>query len=157
MSDPLSIGNEMTQFDRKNRAFYDSLTDDEKKKFSPYIMIRWGSLVGGGADLQAYYVMSCNERLNKHFFDINTTQHKKLQWLLATTVSPGMGTHRHQWLALPKKGGSGGNKSVKFLRTLFPAMKDDEIKLLASLNDKDDLKALARAHGMADKDIKDLL
>ena len=157
MSDPLSIGNEMTQFDRKNRAFYDSLTDDEKKKFSPYIMIRRGSLVGGGADLQAYYVMSCNERLNKHFFDINTTQHKKLQWLLATTVSPGMGTHRHQWLALPKKGGSGGNKSVKFLRTLFPAMKDDEIKLLASLNDKDDLKALAQAHGMADKDIKDLL
>ena len=157
MSDKLAIGNEMAQFDRKNREFYDSLTDEEKKKFSPYIMIRWGSLVSGGADLQAYYIMSCNERLNKHFFDINTTQHKKLQWLLASTVSPGMGTQRHQWLALPKKGGAGGNKSVKFLRQLYPTLKDDEIKLLDQINDKDSLKELARAHGMTDKDIKDLL
>jgi len=155
MSDPLSIGNEMTQFDRKNRNFYDSLTDDEKKKFSPYIMIRWGSLVGGNADLQAYYVMSCNENLNKHFFDINTTQHKKLQWLLATTVSPGMGTHRHQWLALPKKGPT--DKSGKFLRRLFPTLKDDDIALLSSLNTKDDLKQLALAHGMTEKEIKELL
>lgn len=156
MSDKLAIGNEMAQFDRKNREFYDSLDDDEKKKFSPYIMIRWGSLVSSGADMQAYYIMSCNERLNKHFFDINTTQHKKLQWLLATTVSPGMGNQRHQWLALPKKG-AGSSKSIKFLRHLFPAMKDDEIKLLDQLNDKDSLKELAKEHGMTDKDIKELL
>ena len=29
--DKLSIQNEMTQFDRKNREFYDSLTDEERK------------------------------------------------------------------------------------------------------------------------------
>ena len=30
--DKLSINNEMTQFDRKNREFYDELTDEERKK-----------------------------------------------------------------------------------------------------------------------------
>ena len=150
--DKLNIKNEMAEFDRKNREFYDSLTDEEKKKFSPFLMIRWGSAVQGAADLQAYYVMSTNENLNKHFFNVNTAQHKKLQWLLATTVSPGMGTHYHQWIA-PKKRES-NNKSAKFLRELRPDLKEDEIKLLSELNDKDDLKQYARQLGWDDKRIK---
>ena len=153
MSDPLDIKNEMAQFDRKNKDFYDSLTDEQKKKFSPFLMIRWGSSVGGSADLQAYYLMSCNENLNKHFFDVNTTQHKKLQWLLATTVSPGMGNQYHQWISLKKKGAN-DNKAVKFLRALHPELKEDEIKLLAQINDKDDLKHMARELGWDDKRIK---
>jgi len=153
VSDPLNIRNEMAQFDRKNRDFYDSLTDEEKKKFAPFLMIRWGSAVGGSADLQAYYLMSCNERLNKHFFDVNTAQHKKLQWLLATTVSPGMGTQYHQWIA-PKKR-ENNNKAIKFLRELYPELKEDEIKLMSELNTKDDLKQHARQLGWDDKRIKD--
>lgn len=150
--DKLSIKNEMAQFDRKNREFYDSLTDEEKKKFSPFLMIRFGATVTGDPDLQAYYLMSCNERLNKNFFDVNTTQHKKLQWLMATTVSPGMGNQYHQWIKLGKK--ATDNKSVKFLRELYPHLKDDELKLMSEINDKDDLKEYARGLGWADKDIK---
>ena len=43
--DKLSIGNEMAQFDKKNREFYDNLTPEEKKKFSNFLMIRYGSSV----------------------------------------------------------------------------------------------------------------
>jgi len=153
VSDPLNIRNEMAQFDRKNREFYDSLSDEEKKKFSPFLMIRWGSAVGGSSDLQAYYLMSCNENLNKHFFDVNTTQHKKLQWLMATTVSPGLGQQYHQWITNKKKGTT-DNKAVKFLRELYPHMKDEDLKLMSEINTKDDLKDYARGLGWADKDIK---
>ena len=151
--DKLSIKSEMAALDRKNREFYDSLTDDEKKKFSPFLMIRYGSTVAGNPDLQSYYLMSCNERLNKHFFDINTTQHKKLQWLLATTVSPDMGNQFHQWLPTKKKE-SGDSKSKKFLRELRPELSEDEITLLAELNNKDDLKQYAKSLGWDDKRIK---
>ena len=75
--DKLNIQNEMAQFDRKNRDFYDELTDEERKKFSNYLMIRWGSTVEGNNDLQAFYIIATNERLNKNFFAIN--QHPKLQ------------------------------------------------------------------------------
>ena len=153
MNDPLDIKNEMAQFDRKNRNFYDSLTDEEKKKFSPFLMIRWGSAVGGSSDLQAYYLMSCNENLNKYFFDVNTTQHKKLQWLMATTVSPGMGVQYHQWVTNKKKSTT-DNKAVKFLRELYPHLKDEDLKLMSDINSKDDLKDYARGLGWADKDIK---
>ena len=62
MTDKLNIANEMAVFDRKDRTFYDSLTDEERKKFSPFLMIRWGSAVEGSRDLQEFYVIATNER-----------------------------------------------------------------------------------------------
>lgn len=144
MSDKLNIANEMAVFDRKDREFYDNLTDEERKKFSNYLMIRWGSSVQGSRDLQEFYVISCNERLNKHFFAIN--RHPKLQWLCATTVSPGLGTHRHQWIS-PKKKEAGANALQKQLAELFPNMKTDEIELLASITDKKELAAYLKSLG----------
>jgi hypothetical protein len=151
--DKLNIRNEMAQFDRKNRNFYDELNDEEKKKFAPFLMIRWGSSVGGSPDLQSYYVMSCNENLNKHFFDISAKDHKKFQWLLSTTVSPGMGNQYHQWIK-PKKKEANDNKAVKFIREMRPHLREDEIQLLSQLNSKDELKEYARGLGWEDKDIK---
>ena len=142
--DKLSIGNEMAEFDRKNRKFYDSLTPEEKKKFSNFLMIRWGSSVQGGRDLQEFYLISCNERLNKNFFAIN--RHPKLQWLCATTVSPDMGTQRHQWIA-PKKKEAGASGIKKQLMEMYPSMKDDEIELMAKINTKKDIEAYIKLSG----------
>lgn len=144
MSDKLNINNEMAQFDKKNRDFYDSLTPEELKKFSNYLMIRWGSSVEGSKDLQEFYVISCNERLNKNFFAIS--KHPKLQWLCATTVSPGMGSFRHPWIS-PKKKEAGAGALTKKLAELFPHLKDDELKLLSSLTTKKDLDAYIKDMG----------
>jgi len=140
----LSIQNEMSVFDRKDREFYDSLTDEEKKKFSNFLMIRYGSSVQGSRDLQEFYLISTNERLNKHFFAIN--RHPKLQWLCATTVSPGMGTYRHHWIA-PKKKDPGTNGIKKQLAELYPNMKSDEIELMSLINTKKDLDEYVKLSG----------
>lgn len=142
--DKLSIQNEMMQFDRKNRMFYDSLTDDERKKFSNYLMIRWGSSIQGSAELQGYYLQSCNYYLNKRFFDIN--RHPKLQWLCATAVSPDLGTQRHQWIA-PKKKESGASGVRKQIAELFPHLKDDEVELMSQINTKKDIDAYLKQLG----------
>ena len=147
--DKLSIQNEMAQFDLKNRDFYDDLTDEERKKFSNYLMVRWGSAVQGSAELQEFYLISTNERLNKNFFAIN--RHPKLQWLCATAVSPGMGTHRHQWIS-PKKKDAGSNEVKKALMELYPQMKQSDIEALAAVTDKKELREYLREHGGTDKD-----
>jgi len=134
----------MSVFDRKDRTFYDSLTVDERKKFSNFLMIRYGSSVQGSRDLQEFYLISTNERLNKHFFTIN--RHPKLQWLCATTVSPGMGTQRHAWIA-PKKKEPGAGSVKKQLSELFPHLKDDELEVLAEINTKKDIDAYVKALG----------
>jgi len=127
----------MRCFDEKDRDFYDSLTDEERKKFSNYLMIRWGSAVHGSRELQEFYVVATNERLNKHFYAVN--RHPKLQWLMATSVSPGMGVHRHQWIA-PKKKESGSSEVKKTLMQLYPTMKISDIETLAAITDPKELK-----------------
>lgn len=144
--DKLSIQNEMIQFDRKNREFYDELTVEEKKKFSNYLMVRWGSSVQGSRELQEFYLIATNERLNKRFFDIN--RHPKLQWLTATSVSPGIGTHRHQWIA-PKKKESGASAVRKQLAEMYPHMKDDEITLMSQINTKKDIDEYLKSSGQS--------
>ena len=148
--DPLYIGNEMAAYDRNDRDYYDKFTDEQRKSFSTYLMLKYGANVGGSGDMQAYYLMATNERVNKHFFDIN--RHPKLQWLACTTVSPQMGNQFHYWLKGKKK--EGDNKSQKFLAKLYPTMKSDEIDLLAKINDKRDIADMARNLGFDDKSIK---
>jgi hypothetical protein len=144
--DKLSIQNEMTCFDRKDRLFYDSLTDEERKKFSNYLMIRWGSSVTGSRELQEFYVIATNERLNRHFFAVN--QHPRLQWLMATSVSPGMGTHRHQWIA-PKKKDIGDNEIKKILAGLYPTMKSNDVDVLSRLVTKKEIQSYMKDLGRA--------
>jgi hypothetical protein len=146
MSEKLSIANEMRQFDRKNRNFYNELTDEERKKFSPYLMIRWGSAVEGSKDLQEFYVIATNERLNKHFFAVNTTAHKKLQWLMATAVSPDMGTPRHVWIA-PKKKEAGVSAKRKALQEIYPTYKNDEIDVMMQLTSQKEIDAYFKSTG----------
>ncbi len=150
--DKLNINNEMAQLDRKNRLFYDELTDEERKKFSTYLMLRWSSSVQATSQVQAYYLMSCNENLNKHFFDI--AKHPKLQWLCATAVSPGIGTYKHQWIANKKKNAAYENKTLKALNQIFPLLKKQELEILASINSKDEIKSMLKEHGWDDKRIK---
>ena len=148
--DPLLIKNEMKGFDRKDRDYYDKLTDEQRKKFSTYLMLRWGSAVTGSSDLQAYYLISTNENVNKNFFELG--KHPKLQWLMCTTVSPDMGYQNHYWLSTKKRGGN--NKVYKFLEKMYPDMKSDELDTLTLINDIKDIKLFAKEMGMSDKEIK---
>lgn len=149
--DKLDIKNEMRAFDLKDRDYYVTMTDEEKRKFSPFLMIRWGSCVSGSTELQEFYIVATNLRLNVNFFNCN--KHPELQWLMATSVSPGLGAQRHNWIGM-KKRESSGNKTVKFLSNLYPTMKLDDVELLASLMSKKELKTLAEEHGMTPEQIK---
>lgn len=138
----------MRMFDRKVRTFYDDLTTEERKKFSNFLMLRWGSAVEGSRDLQEFYVISCNERFNKHFFDLG--KHPKLQWLLATTVSPDLGTPRHPWIA-PKKKEAGLSAKRKALMEIYPHYKDDEIDVMAQLVTQKEIDAYNKSAGQEKK------
>ena len=109
-------------------------------------MIRWGSAVEGSRELQEFYVIATNERLNKHFFNISAARHKKLQWLLATTVSPGLGTQRHNWIA-PKKKDATLTGKRKQLAEIYPHLKDDEINVLAGITSQKEINEHLKKFG----------
>ena len=144
--DKLSIKTEMTAFDRKQREFFDQLSDEEQKKFAPFLMIRWGSAVQGSRELQEYYVIATNERLNKHFFSINTARHKKLQWLMATTVSPELGCQQHNWIA-PYKRDKQQSGRRRALAKIYPNLNDDDLDVLAEIVTDQDIKKYQKDSG----------
>lgn len=150
--DKLSIANETAQLNKKNRNFFNELTDEEQKKFSTYLIMKYSANVEGSADLQEWYLRASNERVNQNFFDLG--RHPKLQWLLCTTISPGMGPQRHYWIPAKKKDGKINTKLTKFLTKLNPHLKEDDIELLSIINSEVDIKQLAVDMGMSDQDIK---
>ena len=119
----------LSALDRKDRGFYDRLDEDEKKGFSPFLMLRWASCVGDDPELEHYYIASTNHHANPHMLVHPLTKHPKLQWLLFTAVSPGLGTMRHNWVKPPKKPKLDGVRGA--LATMHPNMKDCDLDLLS--------------------------
>ncbi len=152
MSDKLSIQNEMRAFDSKDRGFYDSLTDEERKKFSTFLMMKYGANVEGVDVLQEYYLRAHNERVNINFFDVG--RHPKLQWLLCTTVSPAMGSQRHYWLGAKKREGTRQAKIIAFLEKEFPGLDLRELELMSEINTIDQIRDHARSLGWSEDEIK---
>jgi hypothetical protein len=151
MSEKLSIHNEMRCLDRKQRDFYDSLTTEDLKKFSTYLMLKWGANIDADPDLAEYYLRAANERVNIDFFSLG--RHKKLQWLLCTTVSPGLGTYKHYWIKPKSKNAK--LKGHQLMEQEFPLYNADEIELLCRINDSKDIVEHAKSLGWDDRQIKD--
>jgi hypothetical protein len=154
MAGKLPLNKVLGAMDRKDRQFYDNLTDEERKAFSPFLMNRYASSVKGAGELQEWWLIATNKRVNTHFYDLG--KHPKLQWLLMTTASPGMGTAFHEWIANKKKVAS-KNKIGKALNHIYPHAKPDEIELLEKLNTKADVKKYLEDLGYDDKQLKELL
>jgi hypothetical protein len=131
--------------DRKDRDYYDNLSDEFKKQFSGFLMLRYSATVNSNPELEHYYIASTNHYANRGMFDLS--KHPKLQWLMLTAASPGLGLQRHTWLKQPKKGVSGIGPVKKELATHFPTMKDDDLEVLSKLITKKELTEYVKAHG----------
>ena len=70
----------------KNIAYYDTLTEENLKEFSPFVIMRW--LTGcSGAD-NARQIVYLNEFVNPYAFELNKN-HKKLLYNLLTVCTSG--------------------------------------------------------------------
>jgi hypothetical protein len=91
--------------DRKNYDWYCNLTEEQQRKFVPYMMLHWISAVKGNLD--GYYLLSTDIHANKYMFNERIQHHPELQWLMLCASSPGRGKQFHQWIPhLSEKVGS---------------------------------------------------
>jgi len=150
MAEKLDIKRELNAVDSKNYEFYDNLTDEERKAFSPYILMRYTSNVQERL-VQEEFLERTNEFVNMHHWALSKN-HKALLWKLFAGVGIGVNVY-HPYLAAGKKGKA--NKIEKLLCELYPAKKMDEIKLLASMMDKKDKDELFDMMGFDKKQRKE--
>jgi len=147
----LDIKRELKAVDTKNYDFYENLTDEERKAFSPYILMRYTASVQGDRDIQEWFLEMTNEMVNKNHWDLSKN-HKALLWKLFAATGAGVPCY-HPYLAAGKK--EKVNKIEKLLVELYPAMKISDIKLMAKMMDDDDKKELFDKMGFDKKQRKD--
>lgn len=147
----LDIKRELNAVDRKIYDFYDNLTDEERKSFSPYVLMRYVSNVQGDRDTQEWFLEMTNELINKNHWDLSKN-HKALLWKLFAASGVGVPCF-HPYLAAGKK--EKANKIEKLLAELYPARKLSDIKLLASLMTKEDKEELFDKMGFDKKQRKE--
>ena len=135
--------------DLRDKNFYDQMSEEDQKLYSPFMLMKYMASVKGEQWMQEHYVEMINEVVNKHLWTVS--KHKKLAWILTAMCGVEQGQF-HPWLGSKKK--TGNNDKQKMLTTLYENMKQDDIELLAEINDKKELKELARDFGNDDKQIK---
>jgi hypothetical protein len=84
--------------DKKDYSWFSRLTEEQQRKFVPYMLLHWSSAVKAGGLMGAYYVISTDANANKHMFNEYVQKHPELQWLMLCAVSPGSGKQFHQWI-----------------------------------------------------------
>ena len=135
--------------DLRDKNFYDQMSEEDQKLYSPFMLMKYMASVKGEQWMQEHYVEMINECVNKHLWTVS--KHKKLAWMLTAMCGVEQGQF-HPWLGSKKK--SGNNDKQKLLTQLYANMKSDDIETLADINDKKELKELARDFGNDDKQIK---
>lgn len=84
--------------DNKNYNWYAELSEEQKKKFTAYMLTHWTSAIKKTGPVAAYYLMSVNEKANQYLFNEKIQANPELQWLMLCAASPGMGKQFHQWI-----------------------------------------------------------
>jgi hypothetical protein len=151
----LELNRVLSALDAKDRNFYDTLTDDERKGLSPFLTIRYASTVDHTMpEVSEYVLAATNRRVNPHFLDLK--DHPKLQWLLLTTTSMGLGSMRHTWIK-PLGGKQTSNDRLRnFLADQFPSANSVELDILLATNSQEDILEYAASLGYQEKEISKL-
>lgn len=154
-SDKLTIKDETAAIDLGAKDLWDNFTDDQKKTISFFLLNRYASSIKtSDREAQELAVFKTNEYFNKYYFNIS--KHPKLLWyLICMCGNDAKKIYFHEWIGFKKK--NGDNKIYKFLETVYPNMKDDELELKAMLMDTKEAKELAREMGMSEEEIKKIL
>lgn len=97
--------------DGKKGDFFESLTDDERKEFQPFLVGRWMSGTAHPAQ-----VCLLNEFFNPYAFALTT--HKQLLWQLLTVCNVGK-AQRYVWNKLPAKRESGRPNAIRAVREFY--------------------------------------
>lgn len=136
---------------RGDKEFYNNLSEEERKGLSPFVLMRWLSLVKSNVDAP-YYIFMVNELVNQNFWELS--KHPELQWKLLTACVLG-GSPKHQWIPLNRKPQTTKVEDV-FLE-MNPTLNRMELDMVLERTSADEFKDLLKGMGWPDDEIKPVL
>ena len=151
----LNIFELLSKLDRRQLSVYEALADDERKEVSPYLLLRWMSIVKEDPDFEEFYTLIVNDVVNKGFWQLS--KYPDLQLKLLGICGSGQKSY-HQWLSEPK--GSSRKKKNKVREIIEKhehSINDDEWELIKLQNTKKDFRSILEQYGYQKSEITVLL
>jgi hypothetical protein len=148
----LNIKDEMRNMDLRNFKFYDEITDEQRKEFSPYIAMRYAATCQGDQFFQEHYLETVNEIVNKNLW-LLAKKHPKLTWQSLAACGTG-GQFYHPYVGIKSKS-KASTKFVKLLQEIYPSRKLDDLETWASMMTKEDKKEFFEMMGLDKKQRKE--
>lgn len=139
----------LSAIDRRDKGFYDSLSEEERASIPMVVVARWLSGVGDNTGLSEYHLEAVNKIVNDGFWGLY--KHPKLQYLLMTTVGSGNPV-RHEWIAQNKK--TKKNPVRDLIISQYPQANDMELDILVSTMTMEEFYEIAYKEGWDEKDIR---
>ena len=141
---------------RKDRDWWERLSDEQRKKFSSWLYSRYMSIVRhNNPDMHRYYVLAANSTINRDLSKL-TKNHTKLIYLLMTTIANDFTRADHQYIPPLKKNKADKktNNKMRILSELNSSAKDNDIETLAEVITDGEFEELMVSHGWDQKKIK---
>lgn len=122
--------------DARDKTYWDRLSDDQRRKFAPYVLLRWASAVERQPkEIEEWYVEETNRSVNVNFWSL--TKHPKLVWMLFSQVGTGFRGVRHEYI---KRNQDRNDPTLSALQVLYPSAKLSDLKLLKSLTSEEEIQ-----------------
>lgn len=136
----LDIFRVLRALDQRNKTFYDSLTEEEKKSLSFYLLLRWASGVQDNKILQEWYVAETNLSVNRNFWQLN--KHPQLLWMLFCQIGSTR-TVRHEYI---KRQQDKKDPILNSLMKVYPSAKRSDLEILSKILPPERIKLLIKEY-----------
>lgn len=146
----LPLNDVLLAIDNHELNYYSNLSDEDKKQFNSWLIMRFTSSVNGS--LAPHYLMAVNEFVNKDYQVLY--KHTELIWKLLCVCGVGK-KQFHPWIK-PPRSRVAKDKISEFILSLYPTMKRDEVELFKQITPIDELIDLAKKAGFNDKEAEEL-
>lgn len=151
----IKLADLFSAINRKDRDWWDQLSNDQRKKFASWLYSRYMSVVRhNNPDMHRYYIMASNITLNRDLSKL-TKNHTKLIYLLMTTIPNEFTRCDHQYIPPLKKNKADKktNNKLRLLIELNPSAKDSDLETLAMVISDSEFEELLASYGWDPKKI----
>ena len=145
----LDLSTTLTAIDRKDYDYYNNLSDDYKKLYTAFVLMRFMSSATNSGGLHDYHVQMINDYVNADFWILS--KYPDLQHKLLCLC--GIGTKQfHKWIPNKKE------KKPKWVDLVIQnnsSLNIEEIEILKKIYTYDDIFNIAVQLGKSDKEAKE--
>jgi len=150
----LDIKQVLSAIDTQKLDYYQGLTEQERKAYSHFVIMRYLSSLPNNSALQQYAILAVNDLVNIGFGDLR--EHPELQHMLLCCAGSGARQY-HPWVPVARAKKQRGNPVAELVENYYPHLNSQEVRLMLCTITRQQIIDLAVASGYTEKTIQELV